>query len=218
MPSYKLTYFDIRAFAEPARLLFHLGGVPYEDVRMPTDDIVPGIQSDAFLALKDKTPFGRFPVLSIDGFDLAQSTAIHRYLARKFGYAGKSPEDEAFADSIVDQVKEYLESFRPLLYAQKSGKPEEEVKRIHDEVYIPVKNLLFKILTRILKESKSEYLVGDGLTWADLVVADHLYSLTNIKELDPEDPIHLNLKKYQERIFNLPELKDYIETRPKRDL
>lgn len=53
MPSYKLTYFDACGFGESARMLFHLGGVPYEDVRLPTINAVPGFQSDEFSALKD---------------------------------------------------------------------------------------------------------------------------------------------------------------------
>uniref|UniRef100_A0A1I7TSD4 GST N-terminal domain-containing protein n=1 Tax=Caenorhabditis tropicalis TaxID=1561998 RepID=A0A1I7TSD4_9PELO len=38
MPSYKLTYFDVRGYAEPARILFHLAGVPFEDVRLTHGD------------------------------------------------------------------------------------------------------------------------------------------------------------------------------------
>ena len=34
MPSYKLTYFDIRGLAEPARIMFAVAQVPYEDVRL----------------------------------------------------------------------------------------------------------------------------------------------------------------------------------------
>lgn len=115
-------------------------------------------------------------------------------------------------------MKEYIESFRPVLYAQKSGKPEEEVKKIHDDVYIPAKNNLIKILNRLLKDNKSGFLVGNGLTYADLVVADHMFTLSNIKELDSEDPTHKILKDFQEKIYGLPELKDYIKNRPERDM
>ena len=35
MPDIKLLYFDLRARAEPARLLLAYGGVTYEDERIP---------------------------------------------------------------------------------------------------------------------------------------------------------------------------------------
>lgn len=38
MPTYKLSYFDVRAYAEPARILFHLAGVPFDDHRFPHGD------------------------------------------------------------------------------------------------------------------------------------------------------------------------------------
>ena len=38
MPEYKLTYFNIRARAELARILFALKGVKYEDIRIEMAD------------------------------------------------------------------------------------------------------------------------------------------------------------------------------------
>lgn len=37
MSSYKLTAVDSRGIAEPARLIFKVAGVDFEDVRMPRD-------------------------------------------------------------------------------------------------------------------------------------------------------------------------------------
>ncbi|UMM19203.1 hypothetical protein L5515_014915 [Caenorhabditis briggsae] len=216
MTHYKLIYFDARGFGEPARQLFHLAGVPFEDVRISFEELMPGKQSAYWLEMKEKTPFGRLPVLSMDGFELAQSAAISRYLAKKFGYSGKTPEEEVWADAIVDQFKDYMESFRLFIYAQREGKSAEEVKTIHDKKYVPAKNQFLEVIDRILKTNKTGYLVGNGLTWADLVVADHIFTLQNIKKLD--DGIHQNLKKYQESIYSLPELKEHIEKRPKSEM
>lgn len=37
-PTYKLYYFNVKALAEPIRILFAYGGIDYEDVRVPRDD------------------------------------------------------------------------------------------------------------------------------------------------------------------------------------
>ncbi|EGT48737.1 hypothetical protein CAEBREN_28051 [Caenorhabditis brenneri] len=213
MPSYKPTYFDGRGFAEPARMLLHIAGVPFEDVRIPFEELMPGKQSERFLEMKEKTPFGRFPVLSVDGFDIPQSSAIIRYLAKKFRYTGKTPEEQAWADAIVDQFKDYMESFRQFIYAQRGGKSEEEIKKIHDEVFVTAKEKFLEEIERILEKNRSGYLIGDGLTWADLVIADHLYTLGNLKELEVK-----SLEEYKERIYSLPELRDYIQGRPQKEM
>ncbi|VDN35040.1 unnamed protein product [Cylicostephanus goldi] len=58
-------------------------------------------------------PFGQMPVLEVDGKKLAQSFAIVRFLARKFGYAGKTPFEEALVDSIADQWKDFMQEVQP---------------------------------------------------------------------------------------------------------
>jgi hypothetical protein len=51
-PKLRLTYFNIKARGEPTRLALHIGGVPFEDVRIAHGD---------FAAMKDQTPFGQIP-------------------------------------------------------------------------------------------------------------------------------------------------------------
>ena len=51
-------------------------------------------------------PFG-VPVLELDGGrSLAQSTAIARYLAKKYGLAGKNEWEEAMTDMYVDCIND----------------------------------------------------------------------------------------------------------------
>ncbi|GMS94966.1 hypothetical protein PENTCL1PPCAC_17141 [Pristionchus entomophagus] len=75
MPTYKLSYFDIRGLGEVARQLLHLSGNPFEDDR---------IQMEDWERRKKDTPFGQLPVLEVDGMPLATSLAINRFLAKKF--------------------------------------------------------------------------------------------------------------------------------------
>ncbi|CAI2330534.1 unnamed protein product [Caenorhabditis sp. 36 PRJEB53466] len=205
MPSYKLTYFDVRAYAEPARQLFHLAGVPFEDVRLTHGD-------GSWEKIKDSTPFGQIPVLTVDGFQIPQSAAIIRYLAKKFGYAGKTPEEQAWADAIVDQFKDFITAFRQVIIATRTGKTPEEIAKISEEVAIPARDTYFKILNGILEKSKSGWLVGDGLTFADLVVADNLTTLEKNGFFKPEE--QPKLAALREKVNSQPGLKQWIATRP----
>ena len=73
MPKLKLTYFDFHGGrGEPARLALSMGGIPFEDDRVPPSD---------WQRRKPDTPFGALPVLEVDGQTLAQSNAINRYWA-----------------------------------------------------------------------------------------------------------------------------------------
>lgn len=37
-PTFKLTYFNVKALAEPIRYLFAYGGIEYEDVRVSSEE------------------------------------------------------------------------------------------------------------------------------------------------------------------------------------
>lgn len=47
-PKFKLFYFDIKALAEPIRLLFAYGGQEYEDVRVTSEEW-PALKSSKYL-------------------------------------------------------------------------------------------------------------------------------------------------------------------------
>lgn len=60
-----------------------------------------------------------------------------------------------------------------------------------DIVKPAIKNY-FIALNKILLRSKSGFLVGDDLTWADLQIADNLSTLINIRLFAEKEP-HLNV-------------------------
>jgi hypothetical protein len=53
------------------------------------------------------TPFGKAPVLEIDGKQLHQSAAISRYLAKKFGLNGSNDCEALEIDMIVDTFADF---------------------------------------------------------------------------------------------------------------
>uniref|UniRef100_A0A1I7TSF8 glutathione transferase n=1 Tax=Caenorhabditis tropicalis TaxID=1561998 RepID=A0A1I7TSF8_9PELO len=209
MPSYKLTYFDVRGLAEASRLLFHLAGVEFEDHRV-------AFGGSEWEKLKEKTPFGQMPVLSVDGFEIPQSAAILRYLAKKFGFAGKTPEEQAWADAIVDQFKDFFGQFRQLIIAQRSGKSVEEIEKVKKEVVIPARESYFKILNGLLNKSKSGFLVGDGITFADLVIAENIETLEKFGFFNPSEESKLDgLRK---KVYTHPNIKGYVASRPESQI
>ncbi|VDP05095.1 unnamed protein product [Heligmosomoides polygyrus] len=135
MVQYKLTYFDGRGTAEIIRQVFAVAKQEFTDVRFSHEE---------WPKHKAEMPFGQLPVLEVDGKQLAQSFAIVRFLARKFGLAGKTAFDEALVDSMADQIKDFITEIRPFA----------------------------KVALGFEKGDLVRYLVGDSLTWADLYLAE----------------------------------------------
>ncbi|CAL2040712.1 unnamed protein product [Caenorhabditis brenneri] len=212
MVHYKLTYFDVRGLGEVSRQLFHLADIPFEDVRIPRND------NTAWSEFKKHTPFGQMPVLTIKDtendteIEIPQSSAIGRYLAKKFGYAGKTNEEAAWVDAVIDQFKDFLISQKRLTMAMRNKKSPEQIEELIESEVNPAKRVYFKILNELLEKSQSGYLIGDSLTWADLQIADNLTTLKGLNLYVPsEEPI---LSKFHEKIMNTPKLKEYFANRP----
>ncbi|GMR44801.1 hypothetical protein PMAYCL1PPCAC_14996, partial [Pristionchus mayeri] len=203
MPSYKLTYFPVRARAEVARQLFYLAGVPFEDVRVPHAD---------WPALKPKTPFGQMPLLEVDGKPLPQSYAINRYLAKEFGFAGKSPFEAAWVDAIADQFKDYNIELRPLFLVL-MGFAQGDKDQLLKDVGIPARDKFFGILEKLAKDNGNNgHFVGSSLTWADLLIADHVKTVSiHLPSFLDGFPTVLDTVK---KIESTPKLKEWIEKRP----
>lgn len=54
-------------------------------------------------------PFGKVPVLEINGKSVNQSIAISRYLAKKAGLAGNDDWESLLIDVAVDNINEFAE-------------------------------------------------------------------------------------------------------------
>uniref|UniRef100_A0A1I7TDA7 glutathione transferase n=1 Tax=Caenorhabditis tropicalis TaxID=1561998 RepID=A0A1I7TDA7_9PELO len=202
MVHYKLTYFDARGLAETARQLFVLADVEFEDNRLTIEE---------FQKLKPTLPSGQVPILHVDGFEISQSAAIWRYLARKFGYSGKTPEEEATADSIIDHFKDFLVSFKHYGAGLFFGKSQEELNRVRKEIVEPACKFYFSVLKKYLEKNTSGYLVGSDLTYADIAVAENLTSLKNTNFFNPDE--EKTLAAFHQKVNETPKLKEYLEKR-----
>ena len=95
-PQYRLVYFNSQGKAEVSRYLFALARQHFVDERI--SEPASAASRPGFDNIKDSLPFGQLPALQLNGAAgpmLAQSRAIERFLARRFGLVGSSDVEGA---------------------------------------------------------------------------------------------------------------------------
>ncbi|CAI9723148.1 S-crystallin 3-like [Octopus vulgaris] len=113
MPSYTLHYFKLRGRAEVCRMLFAAAGVSFNDRR---------IDYSEWNNYRSKMPCNMMPMLEIDNrYEIPQSMAICRYLAREFGFHGRNNIDMARVDYIMDCFYEIMEDYMRM-YQDSNGR------------------------------------------------------------------------------------------------
>merc|ERR1712179_442765 len=173
MPNIKLTYFDLRARAEPCRLLLAYGGLKYEDERIPP----PWDPASTWATVKPTTPFGQLPLLQWGDEVICQSMACARFIAREVGLAGNTSMESAQVDEIIDVIQDLINAFVKLYFAK-----DEAGQKNHAEVTVPTALHTFMYIS-------------------DLPDKDALKNFPMIANL-------------VERVGNIPNIKNWVETRP----
>jgi len=197
MASIKLTYFNLRARGEITRLLLAHAGVEYEDERISP----PWENSENWMALKPHTPWGTLPILEYDGVRIGQSVAIARFLANKFGLAGKSNLEKAQADEIVDVIQDLINAWGKVYFS----KDELGLKKF-SEVTVPT---ALDRLEKVLQTRGGKYMVGGALTWADIMVFNFVQDLYGKENCRQE-----GIKTLCDTVGALPNIKAWVEKRP----
>jgi glutathione S-transferase len=172
----QLKYFDIRGAAETCRVLLALGDEEYDDARYKIDPAT--FQSSEFLEAKKngdlKMNLNRAPVLvAPDGRVIGQSKAIERYLARRLGLMGKTPEDEAIIDCIAEHCRDVKDAAVRKGFSQfVKNKTEEEKARARSEWFeTDLPDMLGKFEESLSETSKSPgYSFGDAPTYGDVAI------------------------------------------------
>mmetsp|Transcript_46590 Transcript_46590/g.150284 ORF Transcript_46590/g.150284 Transcript_46590/m.150284 type:complete len:282 (-) Transcript_46590:95-940(-) len=110
----KLSYFGIPGRAEAIRLSLAIGGVDFEDKRIPFPE---------WGKVKHTTPWATAPVLELaDGSELAQARSILRFVGR---HAGLYPADPLAAQR-ADELMDALEDLGAIVTSVGQGLPKEE--------------------------------------------------------------------------------------------
>ncbi|KAH9504987.1 Glutathione S-transferase 3 [Bulinus truncatus] len=200
-PSYKLYYFNFRGRGELIRLLLHIAQVDFVDHR---------IQPPDWPSFKPNTPEGHVPFMEIDGVRFGESLPLARYIARKYNLMGATEIDQLTADIILNYVDELRSDYvRFKTDTILTAEQKEQLKERFENIAIP--KFLNKIEKR-LAASTTGYLAGADLTIADLAVADVLE--TCIKENPALLDSYPNVSEHWTRIMAIPQLADYLSSRP----
>ncbi|KAI9620366.1 hypothetical protein KEM48_008189 [Puccinia striiformis f. sp. tritici PST-130] len=143
MPSYKLTYFDMKGGrGDSIRMAFHYAGIPFEDERLTREE---------FGAIKDSLPSGQLPILSIDDKKVI-SQEVQSYVTLV-----------AWQASIQMIEKKLSVSISRCVLLTHPGK--EIVTKMVIEERIPK---MLRHLDKYLDQKQTTFSAGNKLTVADL--------------------------------------------------
>ncbi|XP_011662551.2 glutathione S-transferase 1 [Strongylocentrotus purpuratus] len=208
MPNYKLTYFDARSRGEPSRMLFHLVGQKYEDIRYDFEgEEWPKIKGD-----RKRFPLGQLPVLDVDGKLLTQSRAIYRYIARQFpgDYYGKNNVESSRIDEILGIVADIEIAITPAFESTDAAKREAEHVKCRDGTMKPS----WDFISESLKKGEGKYFIGNRLTLADVVIFNIIdFFLDSSVGLKTYFEPYPTLVKFYESIKNDSPLTQYLKDR-----
>ncbi|XP_053980880.1 uncharacterized protein LOC128877527 [Hylaeus volcanicus] len=202
MPSYKLTYFPVKALAEPIRFILSYAGAEFEDVRFNRDD---------WPKIKPDTPFGQVPTLEIDGKVVPQSTSICRYLAKQNGLAGKDDWEALQIDVVVDTIHDVRMKIGAYSYETNEAAKAEKLKVANEVVPFVLERLDAQV------KKNGGYFVGGALTWADLTFVALLDYLNFMMKSDIIEKFD-NLKQLRDKVLALPAIKAWVAKRPQSEL
>mmetsp|Transcript_20568 Transcript_20568/g.78861 ORF Transcript_20568/g.78861 Transcript_20568/m.78861 type:complete len:226 (+) Transcript_20568:27-704(+) len=154
MAPIKFTYFPLRARGFVSRALLVVSGAEWVDDR---------VSPEAWAEKKGTTPFGQVPLLEDEDVGvLAQSDAINRHLARKFGLAGKGIKEQALVDQAYEEANDLLNQVIKTLF---SGATEEGKATL---LTTTIPKHVGHIKTLLEANGNNGFLVGDSLTVADI--------------------------------------------------
>ncbi|MGH8482595.1 MAG: glutathione S-transferase family protein [Nevskiaceae bacterium] len=206
MPKLTLTYFDFDGGrGEVARLVMHIGGLPFEDRRIAFKD---------WAQHRDEAPFRALPILAVDGRLMTQSNAINRYLGKLTGLYPKDDWQAALCDEVMGAVED-LDHQLGFTIDMDAGRKQ---KAREDLVAGLIPRYLEQFQAR-LKAAGGEYFAGGALSVGDLKawmmvrwlrsgVLDHIPK-------DAVDRLAPLLVRHAERLAAHPKIAAYYAARGK---
>jgi glutathione S-transferase len=205
LPKLKLSYFDFNGGrGEVARLALSLGGIPFEDDRIPLAE---------WPSVRDRTPFHAVPVLEVDGEVITQSNTISRFVGKLANLYPDDPLEAARCDEVMDAVEDVVTQVVHTFKIE-----DEEEKRAAREALAtgPIRLYLAK-LDEMLVARGGSYFAADRLTVADLTVFRWVRSIQSgvldYIPVDLADSVAPQLANHCARLGELPGIVEYYDGR-----
>jgi len=160
---YHLAYFNLKGLGEIIRIVFSATETPFEDYRYPISFPQGAAPlKPEFDAIKHTLPFGQVPLLTVKKggkvFQIAQSKAIERYVAKQTGLMGSSDEEAALIDGVGELVNDLKSKFNAA-----KGDHVELTKFIND-----VLPLQLSYVEKFIDSYGSGYVIGNTVSLADI--------------------------------------------------
>ncbi|RLN90287.1 hypothetical protein BBJ28_00015440 [Nothophytophthora sp. Chile5] len=166
-PKLKLTYMPHPGRAEAIRLAFFIGGIEFEDERIPREDLA---------SRKSSLPFNQVPALEVDGEVVAQSLAIIRYAGT---LSGLYPTTDMLTAYRVDELFAIIDDMYnfPTWGASVREKDPAKQLELRKELASGMVPKTLGFLEKRVAQFKGPYATGANLTVADLVIYGMVLSL-----------------------------------------
>lgn len=198
---YKLIYFNLKGRAEVIRILFKLANQPFEDVR---------IEFDQWPEQKQKSLFKQLPILEVTEDSkttiIAQSNAIIRFVADRFGFNGENDLERAKHDMVSEQIRDVFESLVSIYRI----KDENEKKQLLDKSMNENTLNGYRLVQNILDANTNGngFLIGNKLSYVDiLLLISYDWLRDRKKEVLSKLPA---LEQHEQKISKIPVVEQHL--------
>jgi glutathione S-transferase len=197
----ELSYFPLRGVVEKIRLVLEASGTPYDDRRIKPKSEWPALKNSGEFLFK-QVPKATIHFEDGEKFDLFQSGAIFRFIARKTGLLGSNEIEAAKVEMFADGVEDIRQKYVKVCYS-----PEiESLKTPYLAETVPAE---FGKFEAALKANGTGYLVGHSLTAADLYFFDILENHLALAGEGILDAFPL-IKQLHAHVAAHPKIRDYL--------
>eukprot|EP01040_Poterioochromonas_malhamensis_P012846 gene12846-14075_t len=201
--AFTLHYFDVRARAEPIRMVLRYGGIPYEDHIVSYTEWMNGLKHN-----NNYAPFGQLPSITLPNGDvIAQAGAIIRIAAKLANLYPSDVFEAGRADMLFDKIVD-MGSINAILNRFQLGT---EQYQSNYEAFFEALPGHLKSLDALLGDLS--FYGGEKPNYADFAVFHILFQCKTANK----DALHgfPRLVQFTDRVASLPAIDEYLRTRPR---